>query len=1179
MFSRSWRNLSLRAKGLLVVVLPIVALVASLSMFYVVRREEQSAQQWVEHTLEVRDKIQLTHTHLEEAETRLRGYFLTGDQDFLTYSSHSNQELARIVGQLQKLVRDNQEQSERIQRLSGLIQRKQSHMSQIVVRQRPLAGNEPLALAINQSHQLMEQLRRELAVMRQEEERLTVQRTQHAERIRFWLHAVMLSGLLVGLVGGVSASLFFTLGIDRRVHRLEKSASILAQGQPIPSVPIEGHDAIDNLSRALERASQLLIERERKLHDSNQYLNHLLTAMPGALVRLDPNNFRVLYVSPNATRVLGYSVEEMTEAPDFYARTMHPDDREITKVEIAQGILEKAGVIETERRVRHKDGHYLWMHSHVSPEYDEQGNVVSLLAYALDVSERKQTEEILREQESRFRNSFDFAPIGIGLCSLDGQWRQVNYALCHILGYSEGELLQTHAQDLSHPDDKELMREKMKHLIAGEIPSFQCEKRYIHRHGHVVWAQISMSLVSNSKGEPAYYIAQIQDITERKRFEIELAQARDAAVASVDVKASFMANMSHEIRTPMNGIVGMIDLLQTTNLNQQQRDFIETLRESADALLVIINDILDFSKIEAGKMVMSNEDFDLSSVVESSVSLLAPRAQERGLEIASLIYHDVPALLRGDAGRLRQVLLNLLGNAIKFTEEGETMLRITRAIETETHVTLRFSVHDSGIGMSEEAQKRLFLPFAQVDGTTTRRFGGTGLGLAISKQIVEMMGGQIGVRSQEGQGSTFWFTARFEKQRHPDALAAREIVDMSNWRVLVVDSNVAHRQIVQQQVASWSFRNDGAPTGSAAVKMLHEEAQKGDPYHIVLLNTPLQDMDALTLVRTIRAQAAIAATRLVVMISSGDDVHNVRNAGADDALDKPIRQSQLFNCLNHVMESGQTLSAVPTKPQPKYFTQAPEPAGRSLRVLVAEDNAINQAVVLNQLQNLGHQAVVVDDGRAALDSWQQSTFDLILMDCQMPRLDGYAASRELRRREAAEQHIPIIALTANALEGDRERCLAAGMDDYLSKPFKQHDLAAVLERWASTNNEVDKAEVNDNQETIMEPSLYEARLNELQSELKPERFQQLVNLFLQQIPQQLDELHEALAARDANTLVQASHKLKGSSATLGASRMAALCSDMQHHAEQHNVDAIVPLMEELEHDAVIVQSRLARYLD
>jgi|GEM_PF-2440889 len=674
------------------------------------------------------------------------------------------------------------------------------------------------------------------------------------------------------------------------------------------------------------------------------------------------------------------------------------------------------------------------------PFTDTDGSPL-VLAVGLDITERKQTEEALRKSEERYRLIFENVPLGI--IHFDGMSRitDCNDQFIDMMGARKEKLV---GFNMLEQLRDERMRRAVLAALEGEIGHYEGDYLSV-TGGKLTPLRALYRGIISPEGKFLGAVGIMEDITARKRSERDLELAKEAAEAANKAKSKFLASMSHEIRTPMNGIIGMLELVLRTELAPQQKEFLGTARDSAESLLRLLNDIIDFSKVEAGRLELDRAAFSLNEILGDAVKYLAVPAQTKGLELLSHIRPEVPDRLIGDSGRFNQILTNLVGNSIKFTERGEIVLEVAKESETGDEVRLHFSVRDTGIGIPSEKQKLVFHAFTQADSSMTRQFGGSGLGLTICSRLVELMGGEIWVESQMGTGSIFHFTARFGKSAlvEPSTFPA-DLEALKDMPVLVVDDNATSLQFLFEILTGWHMRAEIAKGGKEAVRELKRAADAGTPYPLVLLDLWMPDMDGFAVAEQIENDPRLAGITIAMLssIDSADCLMRCKELRIHTYLRKPIRNSKLLETIRHA------LGIAMAKPEealalPPTTLQGPQ---RKLRILLAEDNPVNRRVVIEMLKDRGHELVAVDNGKAALDLFQREPFDVILMDVQMPEMDGFEATAAIRELERTTgRHIPIIAMTAYALKGDEQRCLDAGMDKYISKPVHPRRLIEVVE--------------------------------------------------------------------------------------------------------------------------------------
>jgi two-component system sensor histidine kinase/response regulator len=820
--------------------------------------------------------------------------------------------------------------------------------------------------------------------------------------------------------------------------------------------------------------------------------------------------------NPGAEKLYGYSQEEVIgKSIELLLPKGHDDQVTALLARVIAG--EDVGPYETVRR--RKDGSTVEALLTVSSVRDLSGRVVGASTIAHDVTEAKAAEAALAQAREDIDRFFSLSLDLMMIANAEGQFVRVNLAFEQVLGYAPSELTGRPFADFIHPDDLQDTLDALSTQTAGSaVVVF--ENRYRCKDGPYRWLLWNASTLADG-----WIYGTARDITDRKQMDDDMRISRERALEASRLKSEFVANMSHEIRTPLNGVVCMSELLLDQDLTGEQREYAQVAMTSAEALMAVINDILDFSKIEAGKLDILNEDFSIEAAVGDVCEIVSGKAHENRTELAVSIAEDVPDIVRGDPNRVRQVLINLVSNAVKFTSGGEVLVRVSLELAADTTERLRLEVSDTGIGIDPERQEQLFQAFSQGDNSNTRRYGGTGLGLSIAKQLVELMGGEIGVQSRPGEGSTFWLTVPCE--RGVAVSDEARVRDLTGTRVLIVDDNVTNRRILERQLAHWGITPVSAADGRSALGLLNRAADSGRPYEAAVIDMNMPGIDGLELAKSIKAAARLRSTRLILLSSSPVRSEDVRAVGIDAELTKPVRQSRLYNQLVATL-TRPSRAPVALTPSPPEATVAQNGG----HVLVAEDNQVNQFAATRLLQRLGFTVDIAHNGREAINMTGHTDYAAVFMDCQMPEIDGYTATAVIRRRDHATKHTPIIAVTAHALGGDRDKCLAAGMDEYLSKPLRIPEVQAMIGRLPTLAADT-RQEAPDTSKMFDPAPLSDIGDRETEATL--------VTMFVDQAAGRLPELRRAIDEDAAETLRQLAHGLKGSAATVGACRMSELC--------------------------------------
>lgn len=908
--------------------------------------------------------------------------------------------------------------------------------------------------------------------------------------------------------------------------------------------------------------------QEQRLRLLESAVSHTTDAI--AIAQSNPENTtdsQIVYINKAFTNLTGYQPEDIIGKNPNILQGIDTDEQQLKRVEVA---LSQGQSLQVELINYRQNGSKYWADLSVSPVTDDTGKVSHFVFVQRDITSRKLKTSTLQKEREQLQQIITNAPVAVAI--LDCSMRYIAYSDRWLQEY---HLPQESLVGRSHyeifPHISETCRELYRRAIAGEVIS--CSEDTMTypdgSQGYFRWAIHPWYTLNQEIGGVVIATYPID----------ELVKAREAALENSRLKSQFLANMSHEIRTPMNGVLGMTGLLLKTELDTKQKDFVQAIRTSADHLLAIINDILDFSKLEAQEIELEELDFDLEECLENIIDLLAAQAENKGIELAAIVDRNVPRYLRGDPGRLRQVLLNLMSNGIKFTPAGEVTLRVSRPpnYDINAPLTLRYEVQDTGIGIPAEAKERVFEAFSQVDASTTRKFGGTGLGLVICKQLVEVMGGEIGLESVVDQGSTFWFTLPFSISKTasfpnlPDTL--------TKLKILVVDANASVRQSVRYLIQSWGMELQEASDPEMALSKLRDAAHNNQPFNLAIFDQNLLIYGKQNLAAVIQNEPLMSATKLVLMTSMRllSSVEDLLDDGlAKSYLIKPVRASRLFDALLTAMANEITVNLAEFRSGRDSLgdnSSTLSPAGLDLKVLLAEDHPINQQVLLNQLSLLGIEADLAENGEQVLELLNDRHYDLVFMDCQMPKLDGYATTEELRKREGNDRHTTVIALTAHAMPSDRQKCLSAGMDDYISKPITQEELAFKLQTWAARRQQMpgtNAPQTSQTPKTIQtnkkqdkpSPLLDLDRLQTI-SRGKVEFQKKLLAVFMENAHQDLIKLRQATSASDFQVMAMVAHRIKGSSGNVGVAILTAIAADIEQKARHQTIEGCMSLIDSL----------------
>jgi two-component system sensor histidine kinase/response regulator len=927
---------------------------------------------------------------------------------------------------------------------------------------------------------------------------------------------------------------------------------------PIPALEGESSDLAVITVEVTDRK-----RAEVALRENEERLNSILGSLSDVVWSVTPDDHQVLYLNLATETVYGRKISEFFQDPGLWITMTHPDDRQAIVDSFAR--LVETGAIDQEFRIIRPDGEIRWLYNRSRAIRDSRGKVIRLDGISTDITKLKQTEQNLRLYKEIFARSNE----AVAIIGQEFRFLEQNDAHRKLLGYSDEEIREMSPAELM---GKEAFQES--HRQFGDELSFRFETVLQTKSGRALDTEVSGFSILNNAGDMLCQIGLIRDITGRKRTELDRRKAQEAAEAANRAKSEFLANMSHEIRTPLNGVLGMTELALNTKLTEEQREYLALVKTSGETLLTVINDILDFSKIEAGRLDINPIDFELRDSLGDTLKTLSLRAHEKGLELALHVAHDVPYRVEGDPTRLRQIVVNLVGNAIKFTDHGEVVLHVTLESQTEREIVLHFTVADTGIGIPAGKQRMIFEPFTQADSSATRRYGGTGLGLAISFQLTERMGGRLWVESVEGKGSSFHFTVCF----HPATskgknLAASGSVNLQGLPTLVVDDNSTNRRLLEELLSNWGMKPAMADGGWTGLEAMRQAKMAGKPFPLVLIDALMPDMDGFTLAERIKEDPGLSGATIMMLTSGGQrgDAARCRKLGIAAYLHKPVKERDLFQAIRLALSPRRSRA----KDAELITRHTLRQERRHLRILLAEDDMVNRQLAEHLLRRFGHHVTSVPNGHKAVETIQASglnSFDVVLMDVQMPEMDGLEATAAIRALETGRpRRMPIIAMTAHAMKGDRSRFLDAGMDSYIAKPIQPHELVSVIEQTVPVRREATQG----HQEKPAPQEVIDWKRGLAAVDGDSELLHDLLRIFAKETPVALERLRDAVRLKDAPAIERAAHTLKGSVGNFGANGAVQAALQLEGIARKGDVEHVAKVFQRLEQEIQRVLAAIA----